>query len=215
MPVIATQQELHVWPSVWADDDAKIDEALLESFPASDAPPWTLKVSARPFRTQGCEDGRLKETAMKVKDIMTTDLKTCTPDTTVAEAAHLMWDRDCGILPVVDEGELVGVVTDRDMYIALATQNARASRLKVGAVATKKLATCTPEDDVQTALATLKQARVRRLPVVGPDGSVVGILSVNDILLAAGPGKAVGNEEVVETLQAICAHSLVPDVVAA
>ncbi|RPH60395.1 MAG: CBS domain-containing protein, partial [Acidobacteria bacterium] len=72
-----------------------------------------------------------------------------------------------------------------------------------------------PEDDVQTALATLKQARVRRLPVVGPDGSVVGILSVNDILLAAGPGKAVGNEEVFETLQAICAHSLVPDVVAA
>ena len=45
---------------------------------------------------------------MKVKDVMTTDLKTCTPDTTIAEAAHLMWEGDCGILPVVDDGELVG-----------------------------------------------------------------------------------------------------------
>jgi CBS domain-containing protein len=153
---------------------------------------------------------------MKVKDLMTTDVKTCSSDTTVAEAAHLMWEGDCGILPVVDEGELVGVVTDRDMYIALATQNARASRLKVGAVATKKLVTCAPEDDVQTALATIRQARVRRLPVVGFAGTVLGILSMNDILLAAGAGKEVGSEDVVQTLQAICGHHHpVPHVVAA
>ena len=153
---------------------------------------------------------------MKVKDIMTTDLKTCTPDTTVAEAAHLMWDGDCGILPVVDEGELVGVVTDRDLYIALATQNARASHLRVGAVASKMLATCTPEDDVHAALTTMKQARVRRLPVVGFGGTVLGILSINDILLSAGAGKPVDNEDVVETLQAICGHHHpAPHVVAA
>ena len=72
---------------------------------------------------------------MKVKDLMTREPRTCSPDTTLAAAAHLMWDGDCGILPVVDDGELVGVVTDRDMYIALATQNARASHLRVGAVA--------------------------------------------------------------------------------
>ena len=69
---------------------------------------------------------------MKVKDLMTREPRTCSPDTTLASAAHLMWDGDCGILPVVDDGELVGVVTDRDMYIALATQNARASHLRVG-----------------------------------------------------------------------------------
>jgi CBS domain-containing protein len=116
----------------------------------------------------------------------------------------------------VDDGELVGVVTDRDMYIALATQNARASRLRVGAGASKKLATCVPEDDVQTALATMKQARVRRLPVVGFGGTVLGILSMNDILLAAGAGKEVGSEDVVATPQAICAHHHpVPHIVAA
>ena len=153
---------------------------------------------------------------MKVKDLMTRDVKTCTPDTALAEAAHLMWDGDCGILPVVDDGALVGVGTDRDMCIALATQNARASELKVGAVASKKVVTCTPEDDIKAALATMKQARVRRLPVVGFGGTVLGLLSMNDVLLAAGADKPVRSEDVVETLQAICTHHhLLPHVVAA
>ena len=99
---------------------------------------------------------------MKVNELMTQEPRTCTPDTSVAEAAHLMWEADCGILPVVDDGELVGVVTDRDMYIALATQDARAAHLRVGAVATKKVVTCVPEDDVETALAAMRDARVRR-----------------------------------------------------
>jgi CBS domain-containing protein len=153
---------------------------------------------------------------MKVKDLMTTDVKTCTPDTTVAEAGRLMWEGDCGILPVLDDGALIGVVTDRDMYIALATQNERASRLKVGAVAVRTPATCAPEDDVQAALATMREKRIRRLPVLGFAGTVLGILSMNDILLAAGAGKEVKSEDVIQTLQAICAHHHpVPHVVAA
>jgi CBS domain-containing protein len=153
---------------------------------------------------------------MKVKDLMTTDVKVCTPDTTVAEAAHLMWEGDCGILPVLDDGELVGVVTDRDMYIALGTQNERASQLKVGAVATKKVATCAPEDDIHAALATMRHARVRRLPVVGFGNTVLGVLSMNDILLASGVGTEVSSEEVVQTLRAICGHhEPAPHVVAA
>lgn len=153
---------------------------------------------------------------MKVKDIMTTDVRTCAPDTTVAEAAQLMWEGDCGFLPVVDEGELVGVVTDRDMYIALATKNERASLLRVGAVATTKLATCVAEDNVHQALATMKKARVRRLPVVGYGGSLVGVLSVNDIILAARTDKGISNKAIVEVLQEICSpHHPTPHVVAA
>jgi CBS domain-containing protein len=150
---------------------------------------------------------------MKVKDIMTGDPRVCTPDTTVAEAAHLMWEGDCGILPIVDDGELVGVVTDRDMYIALATRNEHAAKLRVGAVATRKVVTCTPEDDVQTALTSMKDARVRRLPVVGFGNTVLGILSLNDMLRAATTAKL--RNEVVDALQAICAHHHpVPQVVA-
>jgi hypothetical protein len=63
VPAIATQQELDVRSAAWSDDDAKVDEALLGSFPASDSPPWTLGVIARPFRTHRCEDGSAKETA--------------------------------------------------------------------------------------------------------------------------------------------------------
>ena len=142
---------------------------------------------------------------MKIKDLMTTDVKTCTPETTVAEAAQLMWEGDCGILPVVHDGALVGVVTDRDMYIALATRNTRASQLTIGEVARSQVFTCGPDDDVETALATMKQHHVRRLPVEGFGGTVAGIVSMNDILLAAGK-KGVGNAEIIDTFQAICAH---------
>jgi CBS domain-containing protein len=143
---------------------------------------------------------------MKIKDIMTADPRACTPGTTLAAAAGLMLDGDCGILPVVDGGKLVGVVTDRDMYIALATRNTRASELTVADVVQAPVYTCGPEDDVHAALATMKQHRVRRLPVEGFGGTVLGIVSMNDILRAAGAGKPLRDAEVVETLQAICAH---------
>jgi CBS domain-containing protein len=153
---------------------------------------------------------------MKVKEIMTVEPKTCAPDTTLAAAANLMWEGDCGILPVVENGAVVGVVTDRDMYIALATRNKLASEVKVGDVARHTVLTCEPEDDVHAALTTMKRARVRRLPVVGFGGTVLGIVSMNDILLAAGPSEPVRDDEVVDTLQAICAHHHpVPHVVAA
>jgi len=143
---------------------------------------------------------------MKVKQIMTGEPKTCGPHTTLAAAANLMLEGDCGILPVVENGTLAGIVTDRDMYIALATRNKRASDVEVSEVARKTVLTCEPDDDVHEALATMKQGRVRRLPVVGFGGIVLGIVSMNDILLAAGSGKAVRNDEVVDTFQAICAH---------
>lgn len=143
---------------------------------------------------------------MQIKNIMTTEVRTCAPATSVAAAAALMLDGDCGILPVVENGKLVGVVTDRDMYIALATRNTLASRLTVGEVARRQVWTCTADDDVHAALATMKEHRVRRLPVVGFGDSLVGMVSMNDLLLAAGPRKTVRSDEVVDTLQAICAH---------
>jgi CBS domain-containing protein len=143
---------------------------------------------------------------MKIKNLMTPEPRTCTRETNLAEAAALMLDADCGILPVVDDqGKLAGVVTDRDMYIALATRNTRASQLTIGEVARSQVFTCGPDDDVETALATMKQHHVRRLPVEGFGGTVAGIVSMNDILLAAGK-MGVGNADIVDTFQAICAH---------
>lgn len=153
---------------------------------------------------------------MRVKDVMTTEPAVCTPGTSVAAAAHLMWDADCGILPVVDDGKLVGVVTDRDMFIALATRNRLASDLTVGEVAMKTVWACEPDDDVHAALEMMKTHRVRRLPVVGFGNTVLGIVSMNDLLRAAGPRKAIRDEEVVDTLQALCSHHHpMPHIVAA
>ena len=143
---------------------------------------------------------------MKIKDIMTGEPRTCSLGTNLAAAAALMLDGDCGILPVVDDGKLVGVVTDRDMCIALATRNKRASEMTVGEVVGAPVYSCFMDDDVQRALEAMKQHRVRRLPVEGFGATVVGIISMNDIVLASGPRKPVRDTEVVSTLQAICAH---------
>jgi CBS domain-containing protein len=152
---------------------------------------------------------------MKVKDIMTAEPRTCSPDTNLAAAAALMLDGDCGILPVVDGGRLVGVVTDRDMYIALATRDRLASQLTAGEVMAKQVWTCGPDDEIHVALETMKQHRFRRLPVEGFGGTVAGIVSMNDIVRAAGARKPIRNEEVVDAFQAICAHHPTPHVVAA
>ena len=143
---------------------------------------------------------------MKIKDIMTREPRTCSPETDLAAAAALMLDGDCGILPVVEEGKLVGVVTDRDMYIALATRNKRASEITVREVVQTPVYTCGPDDDVQTALETMKQHCVRRLPVEGFGGTIMGIVSMNDVVRASGPRKPVREADVMSTLQAICAH---------
>lgn len=143
---------------------------------------------------------------MQVRDVMTGAPRTCSPGTSLAAAAALMLDGDCGILPVVANGTLVGVVTDRDLYIALATRDKRASEMTVGEVVQTPVHTCGPDDDVQAALDAMKQHCVRRLPVEGFGGTVMGIVSMNDIVLAAGSRKPVRDADIVSTLQAICAH---------
>ena len=144
---------------------------------------------------------------MKIKDIMTTPPATCTPNTNLAAAAEKMLDADCGILPIVDgTGKLLGIVTDRDMFIALATRDQRPSQLTVGEVLQQEVFTCHADDDVQAALRTMKQHRIRRLPVEGFGGTVAGIVSMNDILLASGSGEAARNDLLIDTLQGICAH---------
>jgi CBS domain-containing protein len=118
------------------------------------------------------------------------------------------------VLPVVDDGELVGIVTDRDMFIALGTRNTRAALLRVGAVATTKVVTCPADDEVEAALSTMK-ARVRRLPAVDANRKLIGILSLNDIVLTAGDNKPVRDRDVMDALRSICAHRRSTDQAAA
>jgi CBS domain-containing protein len=103
---------------------------------------------------------------MKVRDLMTKKVKYCAPDTNLAAATELMWNADCGVLPVVEEGKLAGIITARDISIALGTRDRPASPVSVKDVATRDVQTCAPDADVHTALSTMRRAKVRRLPVV-------------------------------------------------
>lgn len=120
---------------------------------------------------------------MKVRDIMTQGAVCCGPGTNVGEAVELMWKRNCGILPVVGaDGKLQGVVTDRDICIAMGTRNRLPGQLTIAEIATKRVSTCGPDDEIHEALLTMAEREVRRLPVVDERGTPVGILSIDDIL---------------------------------
>lgn len=144
---------------------------------------------------------------MKISELMTHDPVTCQPATNLAQAAELMLQGDCGILPVVENGKIRGVVTDRDLFIALGTRDQKPSTITVGDVLHGPLFTCSPDDDVEAVLEIMKAHTIRRVPVEGFGGTVLGIVSMNDIVLAAGKTKkSVPGAEVVSTLQSICSH---------
>jgi CBS domain-containing protein len=142
---------------------------------------------------------------MKVQDSMTTTVRSCHPTATLAEATGIMWEADCGIVPVVNErSEVLGVVTDRDIAIALGSRGTTASALRVGDVMATDVVTCAPQDTITEALAVMQKHRVRRLPVVGIGGVLLGILSVNDVVLH-GP-LAAAKDPVIAMLRSVCAH---------
>ena len=151
---------------------------------------------------------------MKVKDLMIGTPCHCGPEANLGTATELMWNANCGFLPVLSaEGTLIGVITDRDICIALGTRNCLASQLTVAEVMSGKLYSCTPDDDIHTALQTMAEAKVRRLPVRAQNGTLVGVLSMNDILLRAEPlglGKTpeLSRDDVVRTLRSIVRERL-------
>ena len=119
----------------------------------------------------------------------------------------MMWDRDCGFIPVVDAaGALRGVVTDRDICIAAATRRLLPDYMSANQVMTHPVHACLPDDDVSEALAAMKRFRVRRLPVIDANGVLKGVISINDIVLAAERGAGPDPKEIVSTLAAICRH---------
>jgi CBS-domain-containing membrane protein len=141
---------------------------------------------------------------MKVQNIMTKNVSACSPGTNAAAAAEIMWTNSCGALPVVeDDGRVAGIVTDRDLFIALGTTNRIAADLLVGEVMSRDVATCAPADDVQTALRTMANRKLRRLPVVDSSGKLSGILSTDDVVLNADAGE-LSDREIVKTMKAIC-----------
>ena len=149
---------------------------------------------------------------MKVKDLMTTDVKRCSPATNLATAAKIMWEGDCGAVPVTDERDrVVGVITDRDICIAAATRPRTEGEIPVEDVISKAVYTCAPGDDVRAALETMKARKVRRLPVVEQGGRLVGIVSIHDIAVQSRSRSGdVSPDSVLDAFIAITAQAQLP-----
>lgn len=146
---------------------------------------------------------------MKVKEVMTRDVRACQLSTSLAEAASSLWDSDCGVLPVVDEqGKVISMISDRDICMAVVTKNRLASEITVGEVVSgNSVVSSNPDERIEQALSQMQEHQVRRLPVVDKGGKLQGILSINDVILASGDGgQSIPINETLRTLQAISQH---------
>ena len=120
----------------------------------------------------------------KCSDVMTRDVVTCSPGDSVMEVAQLMKKEDSGPVLIVENDEsktLVGIVTDRDLVLKVVAEGQDAKTTRVGDVMSKKLVTCRAEDDIDTAMQAMAQFQLRRIPVVGEDMELLGIISQADL----------------------------------
>lgn len=150
---------------------------------------------------------------MKVEQLMKREVKVCAEADTLNRAAELMWESDCGCIPVVSangDGALIGIVTDRDIAMAAYTQGKQLWAIPVGTAMAHKVITCHANDGISQAEALMRDHQVRRLPVLDQNGHLVGILSLNDVAreaqreTAAGKRAEVTGESVAETLATVC-----------
>jgi CBS domain-containing protein len=148
---------------------------------------------------------------MLIKSIMTPGVKSCGPDVSLGAVARIMAKHGCGIVPVVDgQQKVIGVVTDRDVCLAVGTRIRYPDELPVGEVMTAKVHTCSPDDDVRQALAVMKTHAVRRLPVTAANGRLAGIVSIDDLVVRAASGEpaVISAQELLDALRSICAHAV-------
>ena len=152
---------------------------------------------------------RESKTSAKVRALMSQDVRTCRPSDSLHFAARLMWDHDCGCVPVVDQNLVIGMLTDRDICMAAYMQGRSLPELTVGGAMSKHVYSCDPDDLLSAAERMMAAHRVRRLPVIEKGGRLVGILSLSDLAQEATHasrqnGRDVTRAEIGKTLIAIC-----------
>jgi CBS domain-containing protein len=128
---------------------------------------------------------------MKISEIMTKDVQTVSPDMDLVMVAQHMRDLDVGVIPVVENGNLLGVITDRDIVVRALAGGGDPLTATVSTYMTTDPTTVSPDDDVQRAAEIMAREQIRRLPVV-QDGTLVGIVSIGDVAVDVGKDRLVG-----------------------
>ncbi|CAN5620746.1 MAG: CBS domain-containing protein [Acidobacteria bacterium] len=141
---------------------------------------------------------------MKVKDVMKTNVSFCSTEDSLMKAAEVMRHRDCGVVPIVDEDKkVVGMLTDRDLCLAVVARNRKASDVKTEELLRGKAIVCAAEDKLEDALRKMRKYQVKRLAAIGAGSELVGILSVTDVLQLAIRKDKKLKKKVYATLKAI------------
>ncbi len=146
---------------------------------------------------------------MEVREVMCTKVETCRRSANLAEAALIMWNNDCGIVPVVDEERrVVGMITDRDICMAAATRQRHPGDIRVADVISGEVHGVHAATDLRDALDLMKREQVRRLPVTDGNGVIEGVLSLNDVIQSVSTPRrraqsALTAADVLDTLKSI------------
>jgi CBS domain-containing protein len=134
---------------------------------------------------------------MTVRDVMTEEVMCAAPDTTLEEIATMMKTVDTGAIPVTEEDELIGIITDRDIVMRCVAEGHDASEMTAEEVVGEEVETIDPEADIEEARELMARKQIRRLPVVDK-GELVGMLSIGDIAVKQG-----NEEQTGETLKEV------------
>jgi len=118
---------------------------------------------------------------MKISEIMHQGVAAVAPDARISQVAKTMRDLDIGAMPVVDNGHLVGIITDRDIVIRAVAQGEDPSRAPVRELMTRNVVSCRAGDEVSSALHAMEAAKVRRIPVLDGGDAPVGMVSLGDV----------------------------------
>lgn len=117
-----------------------------------------------------------------VRSVMTSHVRSCAPEDSLAHAAQAMWEADSGAVPITSEHKVVAMLTDRDVCMASYFRGKPLNELRVADAMSKRLLSCGPDESLASVLATMSAHRVRRLPVLGPSGELLGVISQADVL---------------------------------
>ena len=140
---------------------------------------------------------------MRARDIMTKDPQVCRREDTARRAAEIMRDKDCGVIPVVDDARrIIGIVTDRDIAVRVVGAG-KNPETRLNEVMTPGAKCCSADDDLRDVEHKMAELQVRRIPICDAGGRVLGIISQADIARAAGLDSEVSEQEIALVLEQI------------
>ena len=141
-------------------------------------------------------------TALVAADLMTKNVMTCSPDASLAEAAHLLWECDLGCLVVVRPGEKrpVGMLTDRDVCLAAARHSRRLADVPVHIAMARVVHSLGSQAPIAEVHTLMREWQLRRIPIVDREGNLVGLVGLSDLVRASGDQDA---RELIETLREV------------